>query len=175
MARDSESTDFNWPLGQSGDRVLVVLQQDAELLAPILDGEPEPEDYGARRIIPLGIPSLSVDPEQLARELQSGPEDVWLCFPRSEETYALYRQLAETFVASGRVPPASALIPEPLTLEEIVRRLPSGRDAIGPRSPSRHRLLMGALTICWIANAPDQHLVPFVLGQAGAKFHEVAI
>ena len=136
------TADLHWPIGRSGDRVLVVLGADADLLAPLLDGEDEPEDYGSGRWTLLGIPDLEVSPERLADELRSGPEDIWLVLPRSDDASEFYDALAGAMVASGRTPPAAAFLPEPLTLKDVVDQLPSGRDAAEPGQPSRHRLLL---------------------------------
>lgn len=167
-------TDLNWPLGCDGDRVLVVLGGDADLLAPILGGEPEPEDFGSQRVVLLRIPDLDIDPARVAVELENGPGDVWLVFPRSDTAYEFLEALSEAMRSSGRTPPASAFLPAPLAVGRLVDALPSGRDALDPDHPSRWRLLLGALHVCWIADAPDEGLAPFVLGQAGARYYELA-
>jgi hypothetical protein len=168
-------TELTWPLGRAGDRVLVVQWEDAELLAPILSGESEPEDFGTERVVILGIPNLDIAPEQLAEELAGGPDDVWLVFPRSDAAYGFHEALSEAMHSSGRVPPANALLPTPVTVEQLIGALPSGRNALSPDHPSRWRLLLGALHLCWVADAPDQGLAPLVLGQASARYHDLVL
>lgn len=159
------SADLRWPLGRSGDRALVVLDSDAELIAPVLDGEPEPEDRGAGRWVPLGIPSLAVDLEQLRKELASGPPEAWLVLPRSDGAEDFYEALAETMVGADMVPPAGVFLPEPLTLADLIGRLPSGPTAGEMGRPSRNALFTKALITAWVANAPDAWLAPYILAE----------
>ena len=165
------ATEFHWPLGRSGDRVLVVVDADADLIAPIFAGEPEPEDHGAGQWVPLGIPNLDIEPELLAEELAKGPEDVWVVLPRSDAAVEFYAALGETRVSAGFEPPTPVFLPEPLTLADLVGRLPSGRDAAEMGRPSRLALFVRALILILIASAPDEWFVEYLLAEVSADTH----
>jgi hypothetical protein len=163
------SGDLSWPLGRSGDRTLVVLDSDIELIAPIFAGEPEPEDHCSEKWVPVGLPSFDVPPDQVADELAGCPGEIWLAVPRSDTAVDFHVDLAEVMIARESGPPAPVFLPEPLTLEDLVGRLPTGREAAELGPPSRHALFVRALVILWVANAPDEWLAPFILSQASPE------
>ena len=168
------ATEFHWPIGRVGDRVLVVLREDADLLAPIFDGEPEPEDWGSGRWVPLGVPDFEIEPEQLLVELADGPDEVWILISREVGSTAAvdhFWDLATAFVEAGREPPTAAFLPEPLTLQQLVDELPSGRDATGPGRTSRHALLTRALMLCAVASMPGPTLASYLLSEANPRTH----
>lgn len=160
------SANLSWPLGRSGDRTLVVLDSDIELIVPIFSGEPEPEDHSSQSWLPVGLPSFDVPPEQVADELAGCAGEVWLVAPRSDTAVDFHLDLAEAMVARESAPPAPVFLPESLTLEDLVGRLPTGHEAAKLGSPSRHALFVRVLLILWVANAPDEWLAPFILAQA---------
>lgn len=161
--------DFTWPLDRTGDRVLVCLADDAELLAPVLDGVAEPEDNGTARIVPLGIRSLEVSSVDLAAELEEGPDDVWLVLEASERAQELWFELFAARASADLRGPAACFLPAPLTLAEVVKALPSGRETTMIGRPTRWRLLNDVLVSLYVASAPDEWLAAHILAQAGGR------
>lgn len=146
-----------WPLGTDGTQTLLVLGADAELLRPVLGGEP-------RRMIPAGIPDLEVDTGELAIELSSGPDHIFMLIERSDRAYDFYADLWPALYACD-CELETAFLPVGMALEELIAALPSGRDAVAPGERPRDWHLRHALFTLWARDAPDERLREVVLNQ----------
>jgi hypothetical protein len=144
------------PLGLGGGLVLLVLNEDAERLAPVLDGEP-------RRMIPAGLESLDVEAAQVAEELSEGPRHVLLMVERSEQAVNFHNELLDPLSLFG-IELHPTLLPSTLTVEQMISELPVGRDAVALGMGSRDLHLERGILMLWAASAGDEELEALVRG-----------
>jgi hypothetical protein len=168
MSQKTERDDgLSWPLGQSGDRVYVAVKEDADSLAEVFAGEPQPEDFNAGRSLVLGIPGLDIAPARVYEELTKAPGEVRIVLTRSEESQDFVLGLLDVMLEAGVDFPGIVFLPPPLTLRDLIAALPGGREAPAPGSPSRVARLIRVLILAEIASMSDDSLASCLRREAG--------
>jgi len=132
-----------WPLGKQGESVIVVVGDEAaDRVAGLLPGELD--QIG---VVPVGIPDLDVDPEQLILDVLSAPavRDVELLLPAGPESQEFGEAVSEALVDSTGHPAMVDLLPEDWEVADLVE--------LSRRSEGTFGILLRAL---WLAAGPPQ-------------------
>lgn len=141
-----------WPSGTDAEQAIVVIGGgEADLLAARLPGE-RIEEAGLKAV-PVAIPSLGFDPEQLALDCLAADCVPWLLFPPGIDSYVYASGVGEALESAARQFRAPlSILPEGWGIAELL-------EAVGEQPGN----LTGALRKLWLAAGPPDDALKLYL------------
>lgn len=141
-----------WPSGTDAEQAIVVVGKgEADLLAVRLPGELV--DGVGFKAVPVAIPSLSFDPEQLSLDCLAAECIPWLLFPPGVDSYTYAGEVGEALKGADRkfLAPLS-ILPEGWGIAELL-------EAVGDEPGD----VASALRTLWLAAGPPDDALKLYL------------